>query len=66
MNNILKIRKQLASVPFLPYQYNEGLFLLSSHLILDFDFEKIILSILNLHLCSFNGDSLIQLKKLIS
>ena len=39
----------------------EGLFLLSSHVV-DYDFEKFILSILNFYLCSFNGCSLIQLK----
>ena len=36
--------------------------LLSSHVVVDYDFEKFILSILNFYLCSFNGCSLIQLK----
>ena len=29
--------------------YNKGLFLLSSYIVLDYYFEKVILSILNLH-----------------
>ena len=40
----------------------EGLFLLSSYVVVDYDFEKFSLSILNFYLCSFNGCSLIQLK----
>ena len=35
----------------------EGLFLLSSYVVVDYDFEKFILSILNFYLCSFNGCS---------
>ena len=37
--------------------YKEGLFLVLSHVGLDCDFELVILSTLNLHLCSFNGYS---------
>ena len=42
--------------------YNEGLFLLSSNVVTDCDFEQVLLSILKLHLRPFNGCSLIQLK----
>ena len=35
------------------------------YVVLDYDFEQVILYILNLHLCSFNECSLIQLKKQI-
>ena len=38
--------------------YNEDLFLLSSYVVIDYDFE-VILPILELHMCSFNGCSLI-------
>ena len=33
------------------------------NVVIDYDFEKVILSILKLHLCSFNECSLIKLKK---
>ena len=45
------------------YGYNEGLFLPSSYIVLSYDFEQVILSILDLHICFFNRCFLIQLKK---
>ena len=41
------------------YRYNEGLFLLSSYVVIDYDFECVILPILKLHMYSLNGCSLI-------
>ena len=37
----------------LDLEYTKGLFLLKSYVALDYNFEQIILSILNLHMCSF-------------
>ena len=42
--------------------HNEGLFLLSSQVLIYYDLCHVILSILKLHLRSFNGCSSIQLK----
>ena len=40
--------------------------MLTSCVVLDYDFEEVVLSILNLHLYYFNGCSLIQLNKKVS
>ena len=38
---------------------NGGLFLLSSYVVIDYNIEYVVLQILKLHMCSFNGCSLI-------
>ena len=35
------------------YGYNEGLFLITSYVSLEYDFEQVISPILDLHICSF-------------
>ena len=60
-NLSLEYALENGSIIFL--SYNEVLFLLLSYVVLDYDFEKVILFISNWNLCSFNRCSLIQLKK---